>query len=393
MTHSVAVCSAPDYTPAVCEAAVEKLFAALPCTAKLGPDTRILLKPNLLAKAAPDRAVTTHPEVVRAVIHACLRRGARKENITVADSPGGLYNPLIMKNLYQISGLSAVCECEGVLLYTDCESQTVSVKNSDLVREFDILRPVIEADFIIDLAKLKTHVMTGLTAACKNLFGTIPGLRKAELHTRFPDKALFGRMLIDLLETVQPDMAIVDAVVGLEGDGPNGGEPRPLGLMLAGEDLPNLDLACAELIGLDPMRVPYLSAAHARDLCAAAFDRKDLCLEPEAFASVLPTGWRLPSSFTSGSGANTDFAAKRAIPAALQPLVQKAEAMIAPHPVVNRARCIGCGKCAEICPQHTIVMKDRKSRILPKNCIRCFCCHEMCPVKAIDVKQLKIFKL
>lgn len=389
MREPVYLCRADQYDPAVCEAAVERLFAALPCTREIGPDTKILLKPNLLAKAAPDKAVTTHPEVVRAVLHACKRRGARCENIVVADSAGGVYNPAQMKALYQASGLAAVCEAEGVCAYTACESVTVAVPQGAVVTEFELLRPVAEADFLIDLPKLKTHVMTGLTAACKNLFGTIPGLKKAEWHMRFPDRERFGGMLIDLLGVVKPRMAILDGIVGMEGDGPSGGEPRPLGLLLASEGLLNLDLAAAQLIGLDAMRVPYLAAAHRRGLCGAAFDPADLRGDTDAF--VLPTGWQLPSSFQSGRAGSTDFADK--LPAPLRPAVQAAERVIAPHPVVNAAKCIGCGKCAEICPQHTIEIKDRKSRILARNCIRCFCCHEMCPVKAIDVRQFRVFRL
>ncbi len=390
MAEPVYICRAARYDPDVCETAVERLFAALPCTQEIGPDTKILLKPNLLARAAPEKAVTTHPEVVRAVIRACKRRGARCEHIIVADSAGGVYNPAQMKALYQISGLAAVCEAEGVCAYTACETVTVPAPQGVVATEFELLRPVAQADFIIDLPKLKTHVMTGLTAACKNLFGTIPGLKKAEWHMRFADRERFGEMLIDLLGVVKPRMAVLDGIVGMEGDGPSGGEPRPLGLLLASEDLPNLDLAAAQLIGLDAARVPYLAAAQRRGLCGPAFD--PACLRGETDAFALPTGWRLPSSFAGGRAGSTDFADQK-FPAFLRPAVQAAERAIAPHPVVNTALCIGCGKCAEICPQHTIRIQNKKSKILAKNCIRCFCCHEMCPVKAIDVKQLRIFGL
>lgn len=390
MREPVYLCRAERYDPAVCDEAVERLFAALPCTQAIGPDTKILLKPNLLAKAAPDKAVTTHPEVLRAVLHACKRRGARCENIVVADSAGGLYYPAQMKAIYRVSGLAAVCEAEGVCAYTECDTVTVPVPEGEVVGEFELLRPVVEADFIIDLPKLKTHVMTGLTAACKNLFGTIPGLKKAEWHMRFPDRERFGGMLIDLLGVVKPRMAILDGIVGMEGDGPSGGEPRALGLLLASEGLLNLDLAAAQLIGLDAMRVPYLAAAHSRGLCGTAFDAADLRGDTDAF--VLPTGWKLPASFQDGQAGSPDFADTK-VPPALRSLVHATEEVLAPHPVINADKCIGCGKCIEICPQHTIQMQNGVSRIIPKNCIRCFCCHEMCPAKAIDIKQLPIFRL
>lgn len=376
MGSPVYVARADRYDPALCDAAVERLFDALPCTREIGPDTKLLLKPNLLAKAAPEKAVTTHPEIVRAALRACKRRGARCENIVVADSAGGVYLPAQMRAIYQASGLAAVCEEEGVTAYTACETVQVPVPDGRVVRQFELLRPVAEADFIIDLPKLKTHMMTGLTAACKNLFGSVPGLKKAEWHMRFPDRERFGEMLIDLLGVVKPRMALLDAVVGMEGDGPSGGEPRALGLLLAGEDLPNLDLAAAQLIGLTPMRVPYLAAAYRRGLCGLDFDPAGLRGETDAF--VLPTGWKLPASYQDGQAGSADFSDYKSSPIY--------------RPVVNKARCIGCGKCAEICPQHTIEMKNGKSKILVRNCIRCFCCHEMCPAKAIDVKQLRLFR-
>ena len=226
----------------------------------------------------------------------------------------------------------------------------------------------------------------------KNLFGCIPGLQKAEWHTRFSDRERFGNMLIDLLQTVQPDIAVMDAVVGMQGDGPAGGEPREVGLILGSEDLLNLDLAACRMIGMPPMRVPYLEAAHRRGLCAEQFDLRDLAGDTAAFAPI--QGYKLPSSYQNDQLGSTDFADYRSW---LRPFVQAAEKIAAPRPVVKAAKCIGCGKCAEICPRHTIRLSGqgnhRKAKIQPRGCIRCFCCHEMCPVKAIDVRKFSLFRL
>ena len=145
------------YDAVVCDAAVEALFAAVPAAARIGAQTKILLKPNLLAKHAPEAAVTTHPAVVGAVIRACKARGAKAENITLADSSGGVYTPGQMKSIYKASGLAAVCEAKGVACYTACETGVRAVENGRVVSEFELLRPVLEADFIIDLPKVKTR--------------------------------------------------------------------------------------------------------------------------------------------------------------------------------------------------------------------------------------------
>ncbi len=387
--NKVAFVKASNYTTQQIEEKVEYLFSLMPCTKKITPETKILLKPNLLAKHPPEHAVTTHPEILRAVIRSCKKRGATEANIIVADSAGGLYNPAQMRSLYQGCGLTSVCKEETVELYTACESSLYQVQQGKVVTEFEILNPVLEADFIINLPKFKSHVMTGMTAACKNMFGIIPGLKKSEWHMRFPDKERFGDMLIDLLETVTPDLAILDGILAMEGDGPAGGDPREVGVLIASEDMVNLDLAVAGMMGLDPMRVPYLRSAHLRGLGNENFQMEDAIGEVEVYRPI--ENWKLPESYQGNHDGQIDFADH--VPSVLRAVVRRVEEMVAPRPVIDKNLCIGCGKCAEICSQNTIDITNKKATIHKKNCIRCFCCHEMCPVKAIDVKKFKMFGL
>lgn len=378
MDKNVYFAAAANYDQQTVDAAVERLFCQLTAAQALG-GKRVLLKPNLLAKHTPERAVTTHPAMVRAVIRAVRRRGAA--SITVADSPGGVYNPGILRSIYKVSGLTDVCREEGAALYTDCKSREVPAKGQ-MVKQFTLLEPVLDCDVIINLPKLKTHMMTGLSAATKNLFGCIPGLQKAEWHMRFPDKERFGGMLVDLLCTVKPGFAILDGILAQEGDGPAGGTPRMVGIVAAAEDHLQMDLALCRMLGIRPKDVPYLNAAISRGLCPEQFD--PACAKGEGELCRPIPGYRLPSSWGS-----VDFADKA--PRAVRWAVPAVERLLAPRPVINKSRCIGCGKCAEICPQHTITVQG-KAHIHAARCIRCFCCHEMCPVKAIDTRRSFLLK-
>lgn len=242
---------------------------------------------------------------------------------------------------------------------------------------------MLDADFIIDIPKVKTHVMVGMTCAVKNLFGTVPGLSKAEFHMRFPAPEDFGGMLADLCEAVRPDMVVADGIVAMEGDGPASGTPYALGLILGGQSAYDVDLAVCRLMGLAPQRVPYLAAAVRRGLCAAQVEEGVLCGDVQAAAPR--AGFCLPTSMM-----DLTFAQKA--PRPIRWLVPGAEKWVAPRPKVKRALCIGCGKCAEICPGRTIRVQGGKAHISRAGCIRCFCCHEMCPVKAIEVRRFALFR-
>lgn len=360
--------------------AIEEIFAKSSAIEQLTPDSRVLLKPNLLAKHVPERAVTTHPAVVRAVIRALKKRGIHQ--ITVADSPGGVYTPAVMKPLYRQSGLQAVCEEEGVSVYTACEWGERACTGFDLVPRFSWIQPALEADCIINLPKVKTHIMMGMSCAVKNLFGLVPGLQKAEFHMRFPEKQHFARMLVDLCEAARPALTIADGILAMEGDGPAGGMPRNLGLLLASEDPYLVDLAVCRVMNFPPQQVEYLACAIRRGLCANEFEESRA--EGDTDALFPRTDYQMPESYV-----DINFSGKRT--RAIRWLFPWLEKRAAPRPVIARSRCIGCGKCAEICPGHTIQVSNGKASIAPQGCIRCFCCHEMCPVKAIDVKRFFAF--
>ena len=194
-------------------------------------------------------------------------------------------------------------------------------------------------------------------------------------------------MLVDLCETVRPQLIIADGVLAMEGDGPAGGTPRALGLVLGGEDAYAVDLDCVPPDGDCPRcAVPYLAAAHARGLCEAAAGRSAAARRHAGCAAPV-------ADYTTARGLCQTSALPTRRPGRMRWAVPGVEKWLAPRPKIHRSKCIGCGKCAEICPGHTITVENGKAHIVPRACIRCFCCHEMCPAKAIDVKRAGIFNL
>ncbi len=349
---------------------------------RINSDTTILIKPNMLSGSHPDKAVTTHPVIVDCLIDLLKDYGARAKNITIGDSSGGVSNRAVQASNYRACGFAGIRAKQGANLYTKLEAVKVKT-DGKIVKEFEIIAPAVNSDIIINLPKFKTHVMTGMSAAVKNMFGTVPGLKKAEFHMRFPDKEKFACMMVDLSLAVKPTLTIIDGVVAMEGDGPGGGNPRFLGFLMAGENSHYLDLAVADMMGFDPKALPILGEAILRNLVPDKLPDDLIYGDKELYNKI--DNWLLPQSY------RIDFGDR--VPRAIRWATPTVEKILAPKPKIIKNKCIGCGQCAGICPQRTITIKDKKAVINMKNCIRCFCCHEMCPVKAIDVKRSILFNI
>ena len=376
-TISLLRCGA--YDPDRLDEVIERHFAVLEKEGPLiRPGNRVAVKPNLLMARPPEAATTTHPAFLAAVLRAVKRRGGIP---VIAESPGGPYTKFSLKNIYAVTGVEAMAKKEGVLLNYDLGSGERPTEEAEYCRAFPMITPVLQADVVISVAKLKTHCMTNYSGAVKNLFGVVPGLTKPEFHCRFPEKAAFGGMLVDLCQTVHPAVSFIDGIVGMEGNGPSGGKPRQLGLTAAARNPHALDLLVSRLIGMEPDEIPTLRDAVARGLC------------PADVGALEVVGDRAESflcEFEKPESRTTDFIRNVRMPAFLsRPLTR----LMTPRPVIRRGQCVGCGKCAESCPQHTIAIRDRKAYIAYDRCIRCFCCHEMCPQKAIDIHRFRLFGL
>ena len=361
----------PEYKEELIYCAICKAMEALGIAQDMRPDLKVVIKPNLIMAKSPSFPVTTHPLVIKAVVRWLKEQGV--SHITLAESSGGLYNAEYMKNVYHVCGMKQLEP--DVTLNMDFSAQTVNCQKGFSNHSFHIITPILDADYVINICKLKTHAMTGYSGGIKNLFGTIPGLEKPQMHYRWPDIRDFSRMLLELAQTVNPQLTIIDAIDAMEGNGPTGGTSHPLHLLFAARDFYTQDYFAAGLMKLDPMEIEMIKQAVECGL--ANPDEMEL------------TGDLIPDDLTPflvPDAKKLDFTG--ALPGFLQkPFAFFARKLFKSYPQLNEELCVGCGKCAESCPAHIIKIENKKAKFKKKGCISCFCCQEMCPMKAISVKK------
>ncbi len=342
------------------------------------PDVRdktVLLKPNILTGAAPEKAVTTHPEFVRAVIKEVKIRGARR--ILVGDSPGvGSADSAGKK-----CGIKEVVLQEGAEWTVFQDSVTRSNPNGKKQTRFSPAAILEQADIVISLPKMKTHEMMYYTGAIKNLFGLIPGLNKSRFHMNFPEKEDFASLIVDLFDTIKPDFAIIDGILAMEGPGPGSGYPREVNLLGASANLLALDWAIASIMGYQPESIPILKEALDRQIWMES--PRDIVyplLKPEE--NVISNYKRVKILKDTGF-------IKKVLPEGVYQFLRN---LYVPRPFFIHRKCIRCGKCLEICPASALCFtgkgKKKKVSIDYSRCIRCYCCHEVCPVEAIRIGRL-----
>jgi uncharacterized protein (DUF362 family)/Pyruvate/2-oxoacid:ferredoxin oxidoreductase delta subunit len=349
----------------------------------VNPGDNVALKVNLLCSAEPSRAVTTHPSLVAAVAKMVRRIGARP---LIVDSPGGVarYTESNLRELYEVTGMADAAEKGGAELNLDTSFISVSAPDGKLIKRFDVIKPVLEADCVINLPKFKTHEFTYLTAAVKNLFGVLPGKTKTGYHATLKNIENFSDMLIDLCSFVKPRLTIVDAIVGMEGDGPTSGHPREIGLLLAGPNPLAVDILLAEVVNVDPKAIPHIRSAVNRKLCSGSLD--DVEILGETLESIRKLDFVMPKSMKNGGKSLATGILYRLG----SPLLKN---MFSVKPQIIHDVCTGCGICEENCPESAIMISNAKARIDHKRCIRCYCCHELCPNNSVELRRTTLYGL
>ena len=372
----VYVTECPDYQPQNVKTALyESLQPFTRERALIEPGQNIILKANLLQARPPESAVTTHPALVAAVARWVRDAGATP---IIADSPGGLFNVRTLRHLYDVTGMKAAAEQAGAVLNYDVGTVPISFPEGRAAKSFHAIKAVVEADAIISLPKLKTHGLVQFTGATKNLFGTVPGVIKASYHARFPAVEQFSAMLIDILTYHKPVLTIMDAVVGMEGDGPSGGAPRHIGLLLTSTDGVALDVVASSIVGMAPLSVPPIAAAVRRGLSPGRL--ADIEVQGRALKAVRVVGFKRP---------RTGVHRVRMMPASVPSWLTD---QLLASPLAG-AKCTACGVCAENCPVGAITIVDGRALTDLERCIRCYCCHELCPEDAVELHHSLLARL
>jgi uncharacterized protein (DUF362 family)/NAD-dependent dihydropyrimidine dehydrogenase PreA subunit len=330
---------------------------------------RVLLKPNMLSAKAPERAITTHPEVIRVMAEMIRDLGAEP---FIGDSPGGVLRGV--KRVWENTGIQDMAARNDIELVSFEGSGSEEIDAGGY--RFYVARPVLEADRVINLAKLKTHTLTLLTAAVKNMFGVVPGFRKSVQHKMFPKPGEFAEMLVELYRIVKPDFSIVDAVLAMEGNGPSSGEPVELGLIMAGEDAVAVDAVAADIIGyrsglVDSTRIAGERGVGVSDLGKISREGTAARFRAEAFELTSNTGIRMIPDF----------------------LVRLVKPLVWIRPEIDPGRCTGCRLCEKSCPVEAISFDGKVCRIDSAKCVNCMCCHELCPENAVEVRMSRLARM
>jgi uncharacterized protein (DUF362 family)/NAD-dependent dihydropyrimidine dehydrogenase PreA subunit len=345
-----------------------------------GAGEKILLKPNLLVGDQPEKCVTTHPSILRAVAEVFKSSGAL---VYYGDSPGAAAMGASAVTSSKKAGLASAAAEAGIELRDFEKGEAIHFTEGKQNKQFTIAKVVLESDGIISLPKLKTHGSQKFSGAIKNQFGCIPGFLKGEFHVKLPDAYDFAKMLVDLDRYIKPRLYIMDGVMAMEGNGPRGGNPRKMNVILFSQDPVAIDATACRMINLDPTVVP--TTVYGKEFGHGVFDLQDI-----EFLGDDPAEF-VVQDFDVDRGAIMPFKDRGRL--------RFLNNFLVPKPVINKDKCTKDGICIQACPANPKALswengKGTKPPVYEYDlCIRCYCCQELCPQKAIDIKKPAIRRM
>ena len=340
----------------------------------------ILLKPNLLSPAPPEKAVTTHPAVFKGVAGYFLDTG--RCSISYGDSPGTSG----MKAAASAGKIDEAADELGIETADFSHYENIEYPEGRVAKKFSICKGVLEADSIVNICKMKTHALERVTGAVKNIYGVVHGTSKAIGHTLYPNAERFAAMLSDLHGCIPVRMHIMDGITAMEGNGPSNGDPVNMGILMFSEDPVAIDSVFCHLVDLDTGKVPTVFLCEKYGLGNG---------DPENIEIITPEGVKTMEEAVHLYG-NRDFDVYRGgnslfMGTALEILTRP----FSMKPAVSKDKCVSCGLCEKNCPVNgkAVHMKEdrKRGKKYPKyeynKCIKCFCCQELCPAGAISLKR------
>ena len=339
--------------------AVDRAFEIFPMELR---GKRILIKPNLLRASEAKEGIVTHPAVLRAVVEKVETMDPA--SIVVGDNPG-LFGYGENEESFKITGLMEAAK--GYYQNIGNDSQKVDF-NAEFMPTVSLSKIVLDADIIISLPKFKTHGLTVITGAIKNSYGFLPGAQKAKLHKAAGSPERFHEVIVNVFRLRVPDLFIVDAVVGMEGNGPASPDLRSIGLILASSNAVALDSVMAMMMGCDPGRLHFLRKAKEAGL--GDYDLSTI--------EVIGELKRLPDFKLPPLGGQAIFRNET-----MQAMIHNRTLL---RPQADPELCTGCGICVEQCPVSALTMNDDLPQVDADTCITCFCCQEICPEKAMILR-------
>ena len=339
---------------------------------------KVLLKLNLLMKKKPEDATTTHPTFAKALAEILIEYGAE---VIIGDSPGGPFNTSLLRGVYKACGIEKIADEVGAKLNYNINS--VEMKNDEglILKKITAIEVLNEVDKVISVSKLKTHGMMMFTGAVKNMFGIVAGLEKAEYHVRMPNNDDFSNALVDICLLSKPVLSFMDGIVGMEGAGPSGGDPRDIGAVIASTSPYHLDVVATSIIKITPNKVPTIKRSIERGLCKGNLE--DIILKGDNIDDFIIEDFIVPEI------RSLDLLEGK-MPKFIREIIN---GLLQPKPVFNHEKCVGCKDCYESCPPQVIKMVNNRPFVDLDGCIRCFCCQELCPVKAVNIHRPVLMKL
>ncbi len=339
--------------------AIARAFELFPLDLK---GRKVLIKPNVLRGSRAEEAVVTHPAVLRAVVEKVESLGPA--DIVVGDNPG-LFGYGANEQCFQQTGLMEAAK--GYYRNIGNDSRSLPF-NPDFTPQVSISQAVLEADVVISLPKFKTHGLTVLTGAIKNSYGMLPGAQKAVIHKAAGNPRRFQDAVVEVFRLRVPDLFIMDAVVGMEGNGPASPDLREIGVIMAADNAVAMDAVMAHMAGCPPERLPFLHKAKALGL--GDFDLAGIQIDGEL--RTIPD-FKLPSLGGEAIAGN----------AAIQAFLHSKTVL---RPKADPELCTACGTCVSQCPAEALSIPEDLPQVDVGKCIVCFCCQEICPEKAITLQ-------